>query len=72
MRGPHGGPGPRGGNMGGPGGMGGMHGGHHMAPPPPPRRHYGGYGRYRGGCLGCCTYIIGAIAVLGMLLAMIF
>lgn len=67
MRGP--GPGAGGHHQGGhhPGGH--PHGGHHMQPPPPPRHHYG---RRRGSCLGCCMYVIGLVAILGMLLAFIF
>ena len=71
--GPHGGQhgGPHGGHHGGPGGpRGGFHGGNHM--PPPPHRHYRPYGRYGGGCLGCCMYLLGAVCVIGMLIAMIF
>lgn len=73
MRGPGGPGGPHGGHHGGPHGgpggpRGGFHGGNHM-PPSPPRRHYRPYG---GGCLGCCMYLLGAIGVIGMLIAMIF
>ena len=69
MRGPghRGGPmghhGHRGGFYGGPRGF---HGGRHM---PPHRHHHHGY--YGGGCLGCCMYLVGMVALIGVLLAMI-
>lgn len=57
------------------------HGGGHMPPPgahhggghmPPPGSHHRSYGRYGGGCLGCCMYVIGAAALFILVLAMIF
>ena len=59
----HGGP-PRGGFYGGPRGF---YGGRHM--PPPRHHHHRGY--YGGGCLGCCMYLVGMVAVIGILFAMI-
>ena len=73
--------GPRGG-MGGPmGGMGGPHGGMgrpggHFGggrPPMPPRRFRGYRPGCMGGCLpGCLMYVIGAAALIGVILSIIF
>ena len=82
-RGGHGGgPGHGSGGMGhgpmghGPGGMGrgpmGHRGGH--MPPPPPHHYVYGHRPYRRGygCSGCLMPVLGAIAVLVLIFAMIF
>lgn len=67
-----GGPGGRGPRGRGPGGFGGPRGGGHGFPPPPPPPPRRGYGPKRpGGCLGCCTLVVGAFMSIGVLMAML-
>ncbi len=43
-------------------------------PPPPPRRSLFGPGRpprHYGGCLGCCMYVLGAAALLTLVISLL-
>lgn len=71
---PHGG-GP---NVGGPHRGGEPHRGH-RPPPEPPRRGFGHREPppprrrpYRGSCLGCAVWVLGAALLLGLLVALLF
>ncbi len=72
-----GGPGGGGAPRGGMGRGGEPRGGHR--PPPPPRRGFGhrpppppGRRPYRGSCLGCAVWVLGAALLLGLLAALLF
>lgn len=74
----HGGGGPGGGGPRGGMGRGGEPRGGHR-PPPPPRRGFGhrpppppGRRPYRGSCLGCAVWVLGATLLLGLLAALLF
>lgn len=77
-----GGPNVGGGHRGGPnvgGGFGGMGRGGHRPPPEPPRRGFGHREPppprrrpYRGSCLGCAVWVLGAALLLGLLVVLLF
>ena len=63
-------------------GHGGPHGGHgpgghprhpgHRPPPPPPRHRYHGHRPPPGmGCAGCLVYVLGAMALIALVIALL-